>query len=167
MAPYQTFRTRDGWINIGAANQANWERLIEALGADELGRDPRFINNSNRMRNLQALVELLTPYFLKRTTAEWLKVFEDIDFPAGPLLSIAEMLTNPQTQAREMVVEVNHSKLGYLKTLGIPVKFSKTRGSVRRSAPMLGEHTREILLEHGFRSKEIDQLIAAGVIRAD
>lgn len=164
MAPYQAFRTRDGWVNIGAANQANWEKLIQALEAEHLGRDPRFADNAGRLTNLAALVELLTPYFRERTTDEWLERFEALGLPAGPVLSIAAMHADPQTQARQMVTEVQHSRLGPVKTLGAPVKFSATPATIRRGAPLLGEHTAEVLQELGYSRVEIEQLAAAGAI---
>jgi crotonobetainyl-CoA:carnitine CoA-transferase CaiB-like acyl-CoA transferase len=167
MAPYQAFRTADGWLNIGAANQSNWEKLIRALDAEHLGQDPRFVTNAGRLTNLSALVELLTPYFRQRTTADWLALFDELGVPGGPVLSIGEMHADPQTQAREMVTEVQHSRLGPVKTLGAPVKFSATPASLRRGAPLLGEHTREILLEYGYTVEEIDRLIAGGGVQVD
>jgi crotonobetainyl-CoA:carnitine CoA-transferase CaiB-like acyl-CoA transferase len=167
MAPYQAFQTQDSWITVGAANQANWEKLIKALDAETLGEDPRFIDNAGRLTNLAALVELLTPYFRQHTTAEWMQRFDAIGLPAGPVLSIGEMHADPQTQARAMITEVQHSRLGAVKTLGLPVKLSATPGSVRRGAPLMGEHTREILLEVGYTAAEIDDLATSGVILAD
>ena len=118
MAPYQSFETRDGWINIGAANQANWERLLEVLGAPELGRDPRFADNAGRMSHLAELVEQLTPCFRSRTTASWLEKFQAAGIPAGPVLSIAAMHADPQVKARRMVTEVPHSRLGQVEDVG-------------------------------------------------
>jgi len=166
MAPYQAFQTKDGWINIGAANQSNWEKLIHALGADELAADPRFVDNAGRLTNLPALVKLLTPYFHQHTTAEWMEQFDAVGLPAGPVLSVGEMHANPQTLARDMVTEVEHSRLGPVQTLGLPVKFSATPGSLRRGAPVMGEHTREVLREYGYSDAEIDVLAAAGDILA-
>ena len=160
MAPYQAFQTKDGWLNVGAANQANWERLLQALDAAELGRDPRFAENAGRINNLPELVEELAVYFRRRTTAEWLERLDASGVPAGPVQSIAQMHDDPQTQAREMVVEVQHSRLGPVKTVGLPVKFSDTPGSIRCGAPVLGEHTREILRQYGYNEAEIDELIA-------
>lgn len=164
MAPYQAFRTQDSWITVGAANQANWLKLIKALDATTLGEDPRFINNAGRLTHLPTLVELLTPYFRQQTTAHWLQHFDAIGLPAGPVLSIGEVHADPQTLAREMIVEVEHSRLGTVKTLGPPVKFSETPASVRRGAPFLGESTREILLEYGYSADEINALAASGAI---
>lgn len=167
MAPYQSFETRDGWINIGAANQANWERLLEVLGAPELGRDPRFADNAGRMSHLAELVEQLTPCFRSRTTASWLEEFQAAGIPAGPVLSIAAMHADPQVKARRMVTEVPHSRLGQVETLGAPVKFSATPASLTRGAPLLGEHTREVLLEVGYSDREAESLEAEGAILSD
>ena len=164
MAPYQSFETRDGWVNIGAANQANWERLLEVLGASELGRDRRFADNAGRMKNLAELVEQLTPYFRAQTTAFWLEKLQAAGIPAGPVLSIAAMHADPQVKARQMVIEVPHSRLGRVKTLGAPVKFSATPTSLTRGAPLLGEHTREVLREHGYSDREAENLEAEGAI---
>ncbi|MEZ4867379.1 MAG: CoA transferase [Caldilineaceae bacterium] len=166
MAPYQAFQTADGWINIGAANQANWEKLICALGAEHLGTDSRFVDNAGRLTNLPALVKLLTPYFHPHTTAEWMATFEEIGLPAGPVLSVGEMHADPQTIARQMVVEVEHSRVGKVKTIGLPVKFSATPGGVRHGAPVLGEHTRAVLAEAGYSVGEMEQLLASGAIAA-
>ena len=161
-APYQAIQTQDGWINIGAANQANWKRLVEVIGQQQLADDPRFIDNAARMQNLPALIDILTLHFRTRTTSDWLAQFEAAGVPAGPVLSIGEMLTDPQVLARRMVVEVEHSRLGRMKTLGPPVKFSATPGEVRSGAPLLGEHTREVLREYGYSDAEIDKLAGNG-----
>jgi crotonobetainyl-CoA:carnitine CoA-transferase CaiB-like acyl-CoA transferase len=166
MAPYQAFQTKDGWLNVGAANQANWERLLKVLEAEELAQDPRFASNAGRINNLPELVELLSGYFRRRTTAEWLERLEALGVPAGPVLSIAEMHAHPQTQARQMVTEARHRKLGPVRTLGLPVKFSATPGSVRRGAPLLGEHTREILQEYDYTEAEIEAFIDSGAVFA-
>jgi crotonobetainyl-CoA:carnitine CoA-transferase CaiB-like acyl-CoA transferase len=163
-APYQAFLTADGWITVGAANDANWRRLVDALGAAELARDPRFVDNAGRMKNLAALTDLLNAYFRKRRSAEWLEIFEKIGLPAGPVLDINAMHADPQTCARAMVVEVEHSRLGPVRTIGLPVKFSATPGGPQQGAPKLGEHSREILLEHGFDEAEIAALVRDGVI---
>jgi crotonobetainyl-CoA:carnitine CoA-transferase CaiB-like acyl-CoA transferase len=165
-APYQAFEAADGWITIGAANQPNWLKLIDALEASVLKDDPRFATNDARMVNLPALVEVLTPLFKKRSSADWLKRLEAVGVPAGPVLDIAQMHADPQTLARQMVVEVPHSRLKKHKTLGAPVKFSVTRSAVERGAPVLGEHTREILTEYGYAKKAIDDLIDSGAVIA-
>jgi crotonobetainyl-CoA:carnitine CoA-transferase CaiB-like acyl-CoA transferase len=163
-APYQAFATKDGWINLGAANRANWMRLVELLGRRDLAEDPRFKDNAGRMENRAALVDELTGEFAKRTSAEWLDALERARIPAGPVLDVLQMQANEQTLARGMVVETRHSRLGAVKTIGQPVKFSATPSSVRRGAPLYGEHTREVLREHGFSDGEIDRMARAGAI---
>jgi crotonobetainyl-CoA:carnitine CoA-transferase CaiB-like acyl-CoA transferase len=163
-APYQAFPASDGWITVGAANQANWLRLIEVLEAPELGGDPRFANNADRMRNLPALNAALTAIFQRRTMAEWLRRLEEAGVPAGPVLNIKQMHADSQALAREMIVETTHPTAGRTKAIGLPVKFSDTPGGVHRSAPVFGEHTREILREHGYLDAEIDAMAAQGAI---
>ena len=164
MAPYQAFPTRDGWLNVGAANQDTWQRLVKDLEAEELASDERFVDNAARMDHLSELVETLSDRFRRRTTAEWLQRFEASGVPAGPVLSVAQVHADPQTQARQMIGEVPHSRLGLVKTLNIPVKLSATPGNLRRGAPLLGEHTREVLAESGYQDEEIDSLVSAGAI---
>jgi crotonobetainyl-CoA:carnitine CoA-transferase CaiB-like acyl-CoA transferase len=165
-APYQAFEAADGWITIGAANQPNWLKLLEALEAGALKDDPRFTSNDARMANLPALVDTLKPLFKQRTCADWLKRLQAAGVPAGPVFDIAQMHADPQTLARGMVVEVPHRRLKKHKTLGTPVKFSVSPSAVERGAPLLGEHTREILAEYGYAKKEIDELISAGAVIA-
>jgi crotonobetainyl-CoA:carnitine CoA-transferase CaiB-like acyl-CoA transferase len=163
-APYQAFRTRDGWITVGAANQVNWQRLVQVVDAPELAEDPRFHRNADRMAHLPALVDALAPHFEARPTADWLARLEAAGVPAGPVLNIAEMHADPQTVARDMVVSAEHSRLGPVKTIGLPVKFSATPGGVRRAAPLYGEHSREVLAEFGFGEAEIGRLLESGAV---
>lgn len=163
-APYQAFPTSDGWINIGGANQANWERIATLVGAPELIEDARFKTNSNRMANREALAKLLGDHLKQRTTAEWLAALDAAGIPAGPINDIGAMAVDPQTLAREMVVELDHPKAGKTHALGLPIKFSETPGKVLTPAPTLGQHTREVLQEHGFSPAEIAALAADGAI---
>ena len=109
-APYQAFPTSDGWITVGAANQGNWLRLLDALEAPQLRDDPRFSTNADRMRNLEALTATLTPLFQRGSSANWLRRLEQAGVPAGPVLDIAQMHADPQALAREMIVETEHSR---------------------------------------------------------
>ncbi len=161
-APYQAFRAADGWLVIGGANQANWERVCDVVGRPDWKADPRFVDNSARMANLPALVAELDAVLSTRGRADWLAAFERAGVPAGPVHTIGEALSHPQTIARGMVVELEHPVAGATRALGPPVKFSATPAGVTRHAPSLGEHTREVLREHGLDDAAIDALLASG-----
>ncbi len=163
-APYQAFRAKDGWVNIGGANQSNWERLCEALGHPEWKADPRFATNGDRMENLPALVEAMNAVLCTRTRAEWIEVLDAAGVPVGPVNTIGEALTHPQVLARGMVAEINHPQTGRFRTIGCPIHFSETPTSVDRPAPLLGEHSREILREAGYADPEIEALLEAGTV---
>ncbi len=163
-APYQAFPTKDGWINIGGANQANWERIATVVGLPKLITDPRFATNADRMAHKQELADLIAARTRTRSSADWILNLEASGVPVGPINKIGEMLADPQVAAREMVVEVNHPKAGKTRTLGLPIKFSDTPGSVRSGAPLLGQHTRVVLLSLGYSDKEIKALEKAGAV---
>lgn len=163
-APYQAFRTTDGHINIGAANQATWERLCAAIGRDELLTDARFAEPRLRMDNLDALVATLQDTFAQRTSGEWLAALDAAGVPAGPIYDIEAVYADPQVQAREMRVETDHPIAGRVSGIGIPVKLSDTPGTVRRPAPTLGQHTNEALRELGYTTAEINAMRSDGVV---
>jgi len=164
-APYQAFAASDGWLNIGGANQANWERIAVVLGHPEWCDDPRFISNSARMQNLGALTEAMRPILATRTRTEWIAAFDAAGVPAGPVHSIGEALEHPQTRARRMVVDVDHPQAGRTHALGCPIHFSATPTRVDRAAPVLGEHTRELLADYGYAPQDVDALVAQGVVK--
>ena len=163
-APYQAFETSDGYVNIGAANQANWERLCAAIGRDELVSDPRFVEPRDRMDNIDALVSTLETTFAKHTSDHWLKTLEAAGVPAGPINDLAEVYADPHVQAREMMVETDHPVAGRVKNIGIPIKLSETPGQFQRPAPGLGQHTDEVLTELGCSPAEIEKLRGSGVV---
>jgi len=149
-APYQVFKTRDGWVTVGAATQRLWGRLCDVLDADELRTDTRFADNPNRVANHLELAEKLTPYFVERDTAHWEQALSDVGIPVGPVRTYDEVFTNEHAIAREMYTPVAHPQAGTQHLLGIPVKLSATPGKIRRPAPLLGEHGEQILAELGI-----------------
>lgn len=163
-APYQAIPTQDGWVNIGAVSQATWEKLAHAIALPGLITDERFATNGARMANRDELIGLITQAMSAHGTDEWVERFEAAGVPAGPVRNMREMLDDPQTHAREMVITVDHPVAGEVKALGLPVKFSNGNGVTRRGAPLYGEHTQEVLRDIGYTDEEIDRLVAAQVV---
>ena len=118
------------------------------------------------MANLAALTAAMSAVLATRTKAEWIAVFDAAGVPVGPVHSIGEALEHPQTLARDMVVDLTHPQAGATKALGCPIHFSKTPTRITRPAPMLGEHTREVLREYGYTDTDIDALVADGVVES-
>ncbi len=116
-------------------------------------------SSQTRIRNLPALVEILNGYLVQQSTATWLERMEQAELPAGPVNDIMQMHDDPQARARDMIVTVDHPKAGKVDTIGHPVKFSQTPARVRHPAPLLGQHTREVLSELGCDEAQIEALI--------
>jgi crotonobetainyl-CoA:carnitine CoA-transferase CaiB-like acyl-CoA transferase len=146
-APYQALRTRDGHVTVGGNNQKLWLRLCAVIGREDLPQDPRFATNADRMAHRPELVAELEAATMARDTAEWVEALLEAGVPAGPILDYAQVADDPHTRAREMVVEMEHPEAGTVRGLGIPIKLSATPGTIRRPAPLLGQHTDEILAE--------------------
>ncbi|MDQ3507993.1 MAG: CoA transferase [Actinomycetota bacterium] len=163
-APYQALATSDGYINVGANNERLWKRLCAATGREELLGDERFTTNDDRMKNRHELAIELEKSLENKTTDEWMDVFNDNGFPAGPIHNYKQVFEDEHTKAREMMVEMDHPVEGKIKGLGIPVKLSDTPGQIRRPAPLLGEHNDETLSRLGYSDSEISDLRERGVI---
>ena len=164
-APYQAFRTSDGYMNIGGATQRTWASLCKAIGQEELASDPRFAEPGDRKIREVELAAILEETFSTHTTAHWMTVLDEAGVPCGPIYDLDQMYHDPQVLARNMLVEQQDPELGTLKNIGIPVKLSATPGRIRRRAPDLGEHTREVLLEAGYTGADVDRLAEAGVVK--
>jgi formyl-CoA transferase len=163
-APYQAVRTSDGYITIGAATPNTWTQLCQALGAPELVEDERFVDNPRRMRNVAELIEIIERVTTTRTSAEWQANLDAAGVPCGALNTIADAMADPHLQAREFIVEIDHPRAGSTRATGFPVRLSATPARLRRPAPVLGEHTAEILTELGLDAAEIDELRRASAI---
>ena len=150
-APYQIFPTKDGWLALGASQQKFWEQTCEIIGAANLISDPRFLEKKDRVARQQELAAILAPYFQKENTKHWFEKLDALGIPCGPVMDHLETLSDPHIIAREMIAKVHHPKAGSGRTLGTPIKLSKTPGGVRRAAPTLGEHNDE--LRDQLRSK--------------
>ena len=163
-APYQAFKTKDKWITVGASNQNTWLMLLKAINRQDLQEDEKFSSNLNRKENINELVNILNSELIKKTSDEWLEIFDNNGLPCGPINSITEMFEDPQTIHREMLIEVDNKKAGKSKAIGMPIKFSKSKTEKSKGAPNLGEHTREVMLNFGYKHEEIDDFYNRKVI---
>jgi crotonobetainyl-CoA:carnitine CoA-transferase CaiB-like acyl-CoA transferase len=163
-APYQVFATANGWIAIGAANQRNWELLARALDRADLLQNAAFATNADRMAHLTQLVETLTATLKTRTTEAWLQVLDEAAVPCGPVLALDEVYQHPQVKARAMDIELQHPVAGHIHTLGFPVKYSSTPGQMYRPAPVIGQHTFEMLESLGYSAEQCRQLETEGAV---
>ena len=166
-APYQALRTRDGYLNLGAATQPTWEQLCRAIGREDLMEDERFRAPWDRKAREEELAALLEETFSTEDTEHWLELLDSAGVVAGPIYNMEQVYRDPQVLAREMLVDTEDPELGTIHNIGVPVKLSATPGSIRRRAPAFGEHSDEILLEHGFTQGEVEELLNAGVILAN
>jgi crotonobetainyl-CoA:carnitine CoA-transferase CaiB-like acyl-CoA transferase len=153
--PYQAYRTSDGYVTIGAANDRLWLRLIQALGRPEWETDPRFSSLPDRMENIDVLEAEIEAITQTRTTDEWIKIVDEAGVPCGPVLTFDETLSDPHVLSRDMVAEMDHPIIGPMRTIGPPTKFSGMDFTVRSPAPWLGQHTAEVLRETGLSEEEI------------
>ncbi len=134
-APYECYRCQDGWIALGTANEANWRRLLDLLGAAEMADDPRFATTSSRMAHRQDLAAVLTDRLAADGRDAWVAKLSALGIPCGPVLTVPEMVRHPQVLAREMIVDAAHGELGRARTVGFPVKFASGKTPDLKPAP--------------------------------
>ena len=161
-ATYQSLKTRDGYINVGAPNDTNWERLARAMGRVDLLEDARFTDNAGRMANLPDLEAELEGTLAEHDTAHWLEKFDRAGLPAGPVLDMEQVWNNEQVQARNMDVEIEHPTAGAVRHIGLAAKLYATPGRLDSPAPTIGQHTDEVLAEAGYSEAEIRELRSSG-----
>jgi formyl-CoA transferase len=154
-APYQAIRCADGYITLGSANDRLFERLCAVLGHPEWTTDPDYADATLRVRNRAALAGRIERITVRDTRQQWLARLEAAGIPCGPINNYAEAFADPQIRARGMVVEIEHPTLGRVRMPGSPIKMSETPPVVARRAPLLGEHTRDVLREAGYSDAEI------------
>lgn len=159
ITPFEPFETSDGEIMIAAGNDALFVKMCELFGTEEWVQDERFKTNPQRTKHVEELVPLITAVTKTKTTKEWQDLLDKAGVPNGPINTIDKVMEDPQVLARNMIVEVDHPVAGHLKMAGVPIKMSETQGIVRTHAPLLGQHTEEILKELlGMSTEEIDAL---------
>ncbi len=163
-SPYGRFRARDGYLNIAAGNDAMWRALATVLGHPEWLADERFVDAMARLRNRDALTAFIEAALRTDDVARWVERINGAGVPCGPVLDVAQVFSDPQVLARQMLVQLPHPEVGTFKTTGLPIKLSRTPGGIERRPPLLGEHTDEVLRECGVADEEIARLRADGVI---
>lgn len=165
IAPFATFESSDGFVNIAAGNDALWAKLCSVLGMEEFVQDPRFLTNSDRIRNWPELKAAINERTRTRSTAHWVEVLREANVPCGPINTVDKVVSDPHVLARDMIVSLVHPVAGELKVPGIPIKFSKTPGEIKGPAPLLGEHTDKVLGEFlSMGEEEIQDLKRQGVL---
>jgi crotonobetainyl-CoA:carnitine CoA-transferase CaiB-like acyl-CoA transferase len=163
--PYQAYRTSDGFVTIGANNDRLWRRLVEdALDRPEWLTDPRFTTLADRMAHIDDLEREIEAITKTGTTNEWIEVLDKAGVPGGPVLTYDESLADPHVLARNMVVDMEHPVIGPMRTVGTGARFSGLEFEVRGPAPWLGQHSREVLADHGLADDEISRLFDDAVV---
>jgi formyl-CoA transferase/CoA:oxalate CoA-transferase len=163
-SPYGRFAARDGYLNIAAANDAQWQRLAEALGRPDWLRDARFAGILDRVRHRHELSLALEDVLRSQDVSHWVDLLNGAGVPCGPVLDLAQVFADPQVLARGMRVELPHPEFGTFSTTGLPVKLSRTPGAIDRRPPLHGEHTDEVLRECGLGDAEIALLRSCGAV---
>jgi crotonobetainyl-CoA:carnitine CoA-transferase CaiB-like acyl-CoA transferase len=164
--PYRLFETKDGQIFIGGATDKFWRMLCDVLGLADLAVDPRYDTNEKRTERSAELAPILEPLIREKTTSEWQTLLLTKGVPCGAVKGWSEFFDDEQVKAMGMNQLINHPVIGPAYVTGVPINFDKTPGKIQRGAPILGEHTREVLREIGYDDEKIADLIEAGVIGA-
>jgi formyl-CoA transferase len=164
VAPYQTLRAADGWINLGIANDALWRRYCDAIERPDLRDDPRFATAPERVRHRTELIPVIEALSLSRTVQEWTDLLSAAGVPCGRIRNVAEVCTHPQLTERGRIVERPHPTAGVVKMIGQPIELGDTPGSIRTAPPLLGEHTDDVLRETGYTDEEITSFRDEGAI---
>ena len=167
MTPFQAFQTKDGYIAVALRGgiKDQWPLFCAAIDRVDIIDDPRFEDGWERTQHYKELEPILTEAMKKKTTQEWVVELEQAGIPCGPVNTIEQAAADPQIQARDMIIEVEHPEAGRFKVVNTPFRFSRTSSKAVKASPELGEHTREILGQVlGMSDKEIDGLRDAGVI---
>jgi len=166
VVPYRNFRCQDGqWVFVAAANDRLWQRLAPALGLAALTEDQRFKSNPERVKNRKDLEAALEAAIARHDREALLAMLEKAGVPATPVNTVDQVMKDAQTAARSMIERAHHPRLGDIPVIGTPVKFSRMRAGVRTAAPLHGQHTDEVLAEHGYDRAAITALREKKVVR--
>ena len=164
VVPYQTLRARDGWINLGVANDSLWKRYCDAVERPDLRDDPRFATAPARVEHRRTLIPIIEALTAARTVQAWMDLLGAAGVPCGRIRSVAEVCTNPQLVERGKVVERPHPTAGTVQMIGQPIELSDTPARIETAPPLLGEQTDAVLGEAGYSDAEIRTFRATGAV---
>lgn len=164
IVPYDTYFCQDGFIAVTVTDESMWPDFCQALEMPELINDPRYADNDLRVANYDDFTKLMNEVMAKKTEAWLVEQFSKFNIPATPVVPPHETIHHPQLLARDMVVKVNDTNVGEMTTFGIPIKYSKTPGSLYKGSPKLGEDTVKVMKEVGYAQEDIDKFIAEDIV---
>jgi crotonobetainyl-CoA:carnitine CoA-transferase CaiB-like acyl-CoA transferase len=165
LAPYQAYPTADGYLNVGCANQKLWTELCEAIDRPELADDERFASNPDRVEHMDELEEELSAVFRERPTDEWVELLADEKgLPVGPVFDVDDALNNEQTEARDVIRELDHPTAGTVPVIEHPLNFERADSGFDSAPPLLGEDTEAVLRELGYEDGDVEALRDEGGI---
>ena len=164
-SPYQAYRTQDGYVTVGASSSRLWNSFCTQVAAKpEWLTDPRFATAAARLGNVDALEREIEAVLTAMPTAHWVQRLDAAGVPGGPVYGYDEIMNDPHVAARRMVVDIDHPKIGPMKTIGLPLKSSGDLTAIRKPAPWLGQHSEEVLRDIGYGPGEIATLFADRVV---
>ena len=164
VAPYQTLRASDGWMNLGIANDSLWVRYCDAIERPDLRDDPRFATAPERVKHRETLVPIIVALTETRTVQHWVDLLGVAGVPCGRIRTVAEVCTNPQLTERGKVVDRPHPTAGTVRMIGQPIELSDTPAHIETAPPLLGEHTDDVLRDAGYTDDEIHTFREDGVV---
>jgi crotonobetainyl-CoA:carnitine CoA-transferase CaiB-like acyl-CoA transferase len=164
IVPYQVFASSDGHLILAVGNDSQFAKFAEIAGRPDWAADARFAKNADRVRHRDLLVPEISAVMATRPRNDWLRALESAKVPCGAINNLAEAFADPQVQAREMTVAMEHPLSGTLRLVANPIKLSATPVSYRHAPPLLGQHTGDVLAEAGLSEQQIALLRARGII---
>ncbi len=163
--PYQAYRSKDGYVTLGASNDKLWTNFcVQVCERPQWLSDPRFSTARSRLEHIDALEREIEAVLTTETTAHWVDKLDAAQVPGGPVYGYDQIMNDPHIAARKMVVEIDHPKIGPMKTIGLPIKATGELTAIRQAAPWLGQHSEEVVRSLGYGDGEVSSLFDAGVI---